>query len=343
MNFRVTSAIRFAKWLLALPMLYALSGCTSVGTSATNTIELSHTVVGGRFEYVVKGEDTLSSIEARFAEPAADIAQNNGLDANATLTPGQRLVIEDLHVVPDMLHEGILVNLPQRLLYFFRDGSLRSAFPVALGKPTWPTPVGAFNVIERTQDPEWVVPDSIQKEMREHGETVITSIPPGPDNPLGKYRMRLSLEGYAIHSTNAPHSIYHFRSHGCIRLHPDDAEYLFSQVDLQDAGKNIYAPTLLAALDDGSIYLEVNPDIYSLGKDALQVVLTLAAENQLLRRMDWVKVTRIVAQREGIARQVSLEPEPDAVATGAVPLGAPPAIPDRQEVKLEGSPYGMAK
>ncbi len=343
MYFHVISATRFARWLPALPMLYALSGCTSVGTSANNTVELSHTVVGGRFEYVVKSGDTLSGIEARFAEPAANIAQNNSLDAKGSLTAGQRLVIENLHVVPDMLQEGIIVNLPQRLLYFFRDGSLRSALPVGLGKPTWPTPVGSFNVIERTQDPEWVVPASIQKEMREHGEPVITSIPPGPNNPLGKYWMRLSLPGYGIHSTNAPRSVYHFRSHGCIRLHPDDAEYLFSQVDLRDPGKNIYAPTLLAMLDDGRIYLEVNPDIYSRGKDALQVVLTLAAENQLLRRMDWDKVTRIVAQREGVARQVSRDRGPGVVATGAVPLGAPPAVPDRQEVKLEGAPYGMPK
>lgn len=293
-----------------------------------STAELSHTVVGSRFEYVVKSGDTLAGIESRFAEPAADIAQNNGLDAKARLTAGQRLIIEDLHVVPETLDNGILINLPQRMLFFFRDGALRGAFPVGLGKPTWPTPAGSFNVVEHTQDPEWVVPLSIQEEMRENGEVVLTRVPPGPKNPLGKYWMGLSLPGYGIHSTNAPRSVYHFRSHGCIRLEPDHAEYLFSQVKVRDPGKIVYTPTLLAALNDGRIYLEVNPDIYGKGGDALQLVLTLAAANQLTRRIDWAKVTKIVAQQEGLARQVNLEAGASAAATGTAPPGAPSAIPD---------------
>ena len=52
-------------------------------------------------------------------------------------------------------------------------------------------------------------------------------MPPGPDNPLGKHWLGLSIHGYGIHGTIAPSSIYQFRTHGCIRLHPDDIAELF--------------------------------------------------------------------------------------------------------------------
>ena len=71
---------------------------------------------------------------------------------------------------------------------------------------------------------EWIVPESIQEEMRREGKDVLTRVPPGPDNPLGRHWIGLSIGGIGIHGTIAPSSVYHFRSHGCIRLHPDDVE-----------------------------------------------------------------------------------------------------------------------
>ena len=74
-----------------------------------------------------------------------------------------------------------------------------------------------------------------------------------------------SLWGYGIHGTIAPSSVYHFRSHGCIRLHPDDIAELFDRVSVGTPGRLIYQPVLLAVVDDGRILLEVHRDIYELG------------------------------------------------------------------------------
>lgn len=290
----------FFLFLVALPV------CAGMDFARAET-PLSHAVVGEQFEYVVKPGDFLISLAARFGEPALLIAQSNGIDYNKRLHLGQRLAIDNRHVVPEPPGDGILINLPQRMLFFFHEGTLAGAYPVGLGMPTWPTPDGEFSVIQLQKNPAWVVPISIQAEMRRKGETVLTKVPPGPDNPLGKYWMALSIPGYGIHGTNAPPSVYHFQSHGCIRLQPENIEKLFPQIKVGEPGKIIYAPVLLALLNDGRIYLEVDRDIYNKGVNALPLLNELAEANHLTNRIDWGKVTQAIHQKTGIARQINLQ------------------------------------
>ena len=285
---------------------------TSIGTGfarSETTLALSHAVVGERFEYVVQQGDFLISIAARFGESAMAIAHSNGIAYNGLIYPGQRLEVDNRHVVPETLENGILINLPQRMLFFFHDGTLAGAYPVGLGKPTWPTPTGQFRVVQLHKNPTWTVPISIQEEMRREGEVVLTKVPPGPDNPLGKYWIGLSLPGYGIHGTSAPPSVYHFQSHGCIRLQPEDVEKLFPEIKIGTTGQIIYAPVLLAVLDDGRIYLEVNRDIYNKGVNTLQMLKELAEANHLSNRIDWQKTAQVVGQQEGLARQINLQTE----------------------------------
>jgi L,D-transpeptidase ErfK/SrfK len=285
---------------------------TWVGTDLARgetTIELSHAVAGERFEYLIQRGDSLTSIAARFGESPTTIAQRNGINYNGLINPGQRLEIDNRHIVPEILGNGILINLPQRMLFFFRDGGLVGAYPVGLGKPTWPTPTGQFSVVQLVKNPTWTVPIAIQEEMRQARDVVLIKVPPGPGNPLGKYWIRISLPGYGIHSTNAPPSVYQFRSHGCIRLQPEDAEKLFHEVTIGTTGQIIYAPVLLAVLADGRIFLEVNRDIYSKGINVLQLFNSLTEANHLTDRIDWQKAGQVVEQQEGIARQINLQTE----------------------------------
>lgn len=292
---------------LILPLL---AFCVCVATppaQAETALTLSHAIVGERFDYTVQSGDFLISLAARFGEPAQLIAQNNHLDYNKRLHPRQRLEIDNRHAVPETLNDGILINLPQRMLFFFKDNALVGAYPVGLGMPTWPTPEGQFSAVELRRHPAWVVPVSIQAEMRKKGEPVLTKVPPGPDNPLGAYWIGLSIPGYGIHGTNAPSSVYHFQSHGCIRLQPQNIAKLFPQLRTGDSGKIIYAPAMLALLGDGSIYAEVDRDIYSKGIDALALFKQLAETNQLSQRIDWAKMAQVVEQQTGIATRIDLQ------------------------------------
>src|SRR5260370_35312090 len=100
------------------------------------------------------------------------------------------------------------------------------------------------------------VPASIQREEEAEGKVVYDEVEPGPDNPLGKYWIGLSMPIVGIHGTNHPITVYSYQTHGCVRLHPDDIEALFDAVDLNDRGEIVYLPLMLARLADGRIVLE---------------------------------------------------------------------------------------
>ena len=256
--------------------------------------------------------DTLTKISARFGISSAVLARENGLKPNAALTPEQTLQIDNRHIVPDAQGLDLLINLPQRMLYFYQDGLLNLTYPVALGKPTWPTPTGEFTVKNKIANKTWIVPISIQEEMRREGKAVKTHVPPGPNNPLGKYWLGLSLSGIGIHGTTAPASIYRFQSHGCIRLHPDDIEVLFNQIEPEATGNIIYAPLLLAE-SEGRIFVEAHQNIYKNQRayrklDAsLKALEQMANDAMLSERIDWERAKHVLEQRDGIARDVTRE------------------------------------
>ena len=282
--------------------------CLLAGLSLASLAEdlppLAHSVVGGDTVYTIQPGDFLIAIGARFGMAPEMLAKQNAIRYGAIIRPGQRLRIDNPHIVPATLDDGILINIPQRMLFHFSHGKLSAAYPVGLGKPAWPTPAGDFEIVSRVQNKTWKVPLSIQEEMRLEGKAVLEEVPPGPDNPLGAHWLGLSLWGYGIHGTIAPSSVYHFRSHGCIRLHPDDIAELFDRVEVGTTGLLIYQPVLLALTEDGRILLEVHRDIYNMGIDPALTVRAMAEANSLSQDIDWPRVDSVIAAQEGLAREV---------------------------------------
>lgn len=272
---------------------------------AQSVPRISHRVVGMHEAYVVQKGDTLASLSSRHGIPVAVLAKDNELVQTSRLKVGQTLRIDNRHIVPADIDDGILINVPQLMLFFFKKGTFKAAYPAALGRPTWRTPRGPFEVLELRRHPVWRVPRSIQREMAMQGKTVKTVIPPGPKNPLGDFFIALSLGNLGAHATNAPLTIYGFRTHGCIRLHPDDARELFDQVEPGQTGEIIYEPALLARLDDGRIFLEAHPDVYGLAFRNTAFIRALADSNGLSGQIDWNAVSDVVRASDGIARDVT--------------------------------------
>lgn len=262
-------------------------------------------MVGGIFEYTVQPGDYLIKISARFGVAAQVIARENKLDYDAPLKIGQSLVIDNRHIVPEIRTHGLLVNLPQRMLYFFQDSMVKAAYPVGLGRPNWQTLPGNYHVNSKQIDKPWYVPLSIQDEMREAGLPVKSIVQPGPDNPLGKYWLGLTPSAIGIHGTIAPASVYHFQSHGCIRLHPDDIEVLFQQIALETTCQIIYVPMLLTQVD-GRVYLEVNRDIYNKSPVTEAILIKKAEETGLTSRINWERARTVLKKQEGLARDITL-------------------------------------
>lgn len=262
-------------------------------------------IVGNESTYTVKAGDTLVSIGARKGIESATLAAMNGLKPKTALKPGQVLNIDNRHIVPADLDDGILINIPQRKVFLLADGRVEGNYPIGPGKAVFATPVGSFSVIQMRENPTWYVPKSIQEERARAGKVVKKTVPPGPDNPLGGYWIGLSFPSYGIHGTNAPLSIYDFQSRGCIRMHPEDAGALFRQVKVGQPGEIIYEPVLLAQLHDGRIFLEAHRDPYERkSKDQLRFIRELAAANNLDRAIDWTKAADVASREDGVAREI---------------------------------------
>ena len=265
-------------------------------------------VAGGVFTYEVKRGDSLSLIGAQYGVDAAALARQNARALHDVLRPGEQLRIDNRHLAPAGAGATIIINIPQRHLFLFgRDGALRAHYPVGLGRPDWQTPVGAFEVTELERDPTWDVPKSIQEEMRREGKPVIRRIPPCPENPLGRYWLRLSIGGIGIHGTNAPASVYTFQTHGCVRLHPNDVEELFGMVSQGERGQLVYEPALLAQLPDGRVFAEVHRDVYRRSPPAVVILRELAQGSGLIDEVDWSRVVAVADLADGIATDVTRE------------------------------------
>jgi L,D-transpeptidase ErfK/SrfK len=272
---------------------------------------IAHRIAGGQFDFVVWDSTSFTRIGSRFGESPKVLARENGKEVTDRLHAGDTIHIDNRHIVPIEGADLIEVNLPQRMLFHFEGGRLSGAYPVAIGQPAkqWQTPIGAFKVIQMREDPTWRVPASIQREEEETGKDVEDEIEPGPDNPLGKYWIGLSFPIIGIHGTNHPVSVYSYRTHGCVRLHPDDIEALFNDVDLNDRGEIVYLPLMLAKLDDGRVFLESEKDIYRKGTGGIDAVKALARADGIDSLIDWVRAGETINDQEGIARDVTATTE----------------------------------
>lgn len=275
----------------------------------------SESLVGTTGTYTATKGDTLRLVAAKLGVSRYQLAAANKLKVGDPLQNGQVLRYNNQRIIPDKrMRDGIVINIPDRMLYLFQGGSLQYSTAVALGTPTkteqlvWETPVGKFKIVNKAKDPVWTVPPSIQEEMRLEGKEVITSIPAGKDNPLGKYAMKTSLPGILIHSTTKPWSIYTYASHGCIRVFPERMEELFSLVKTNTPGEIIYKPVKLTETSDGRILLEAHGDIYNKTKGLAYEAKALIRAKKLEGRVNWEKVKRVLARKSGVAEDVSRAP-----------------------------------
>lgn len=252
----------------------------------------------------VTAGESLISISARFGVEVSTLASDNGLKSGAPLSPGRRLLVDHRHIVPFTAVDGIVINIPQRMLFVVSNGRLMGGFPVALGRADWPTPVGRFAVRTKELDPTWDVPLSIQHEMAAAGKDIVVKVPPGPANPLGAHWLGLTAESVGIHGTNVPTSIHRFTTHGCIRLHPDDAATVFGLVDVGTPVTIVYEPVLVARLPTGETLLEVHRDPYRRGGATVAAARRLLAEVGVDTAAATADVTRIVSAKAGRATLV---------------------------------------
>lgn len=301
----------------------------------------AHGVIGSSRFYQVQKKDTFLDI-ARYY----DLGYNEIDEANPGVDPwipppGQIVLLPTEWVLPDVEYKGIVVNIPEMRVYYFHPAAggtvIVNTFPVGLGRDDWRTPSGSFKVVEKTVNPRWVLPESIKAEHRRDGKPAPDFIAGGdPENPLGKYRLRLTLPLYGIHGTDIPWGVGMQVSHGCIRLYPEDIERLFPMVPVGMSGEFIYQPVKVGARG-GRIYVEVHKDIYQQLPGPYRETLRLLDKYGWRSRVDLDRVQRAVVEESGVPIDVTLDTDLNEVKDETLPL-APPrreagGVGDRTETR----------
>ena len=280
------------------------------------------TVIGTSQSYTVEVGDTFLDIARRH-----DVGYNELVDANPGIdpwvpAPGEALVVPAEWILPRTEYEGLVLNIPEMRFYYYLPSPRREArssmvltYPVGLGRRDWQTPQADFRIRGKTPNPTWVIPESIKRERRRELGRTEASIPGGhPDNPLGAFRIELTLPSYAIHGTNKEWGIGMQVSHGCVRMYPEDIEAFFPVVSIGAPGRFVYQPVKVG-MRGGRVLVEVHEDIYGVAPWPWLSARELVDDMGLSRYVDPKRLEAVVGAASGIPTDVSYVSWP-APATG---------------------------
>jgi len=257
---------------------------------------------------------TLKTVKAGHQQTLLDIARDYDLGynqivaANPGVDPwvpseGASVIVPTVFVLPSgRLPSGIVVNLAEMRLYYFESaGDGRSRFwtcPVGVGREGYSTELSIYTVFNKAEDPIWFVPPSVLEEDPE----LPPQVPPGPDNPLGKYILRFSRLSYGIHGTNRPWGVGRRVSHGCIRLYSEDIASLFPLVPVGTLVRIIYEP-IKVGWAEGKCWLQVYQDYENKIDDPLAAAFSgISACEEAIGpiKVDLKKIKKAVREQTGI-------------------------------------------
>ena len=288
-----------------------------------------HDVIGAVATITARHEDTLLDIARRHGLGYQDIVRANP-DINIWVPgEGTEVILPTRYVLPAGDRRGVILNLAEYRLYYFPEpkegqAAIVMTYPISIGRMDWETPLGRTTVISKVRNPSWYVPQSVLDEHIADGDPLPRIVPPGPDNPLGKHAMRLGLPGYLIHGTNQPAGVGMRVTHGCVRMFPEDIEYLFGKIDISTPVRIINEPVKMGwdgthlvmeahpildvtvsddAEDSGEEQGDVDPDrVVVTEKDPLTYVTEqfIVTTGERAGQMDWQLAEQIIGRSDGI-------------------------------------------
>lgn len=284
----------------------------------------------GEFPLPVEGSDVIGETiteQAEASDTLLDLARRHGLgyeeitNANPGVDPwlpgaGTVVVVPKQRLLPRAPRTGIVINLPEHRLYWFPPSPAGRqpvvwTFPISIGKMDWNTPLGTTRIVSKVKDAPWIPPKSVREEHAKRGEILPAVVPPGPDNPMGRYKMALGIPGgaYLIHGTNRPAGVGMQVTHGCMRLYPEDIEMLYGMVPVGTSVTIVNQPYKWG-WRDGELLIEVHPPLQedTVAPPSLTDLTRLIVEATRAKpvAVDWIGAERAWREARGVPTTVSV-------------------------------------
>ena len=314
------TSVRFRTARCAL-ILLAVGAFTGLPVQAENFLlpTPTTTVVGESHWVAADRRESLLDVARRNGLGFTDMKQANpGVDMWVP-EEGAQVLLPTSFVLPNARRRGAVVNIAEYRLYFFFQQAgqdMVATFPISIGRMDWKTPLGDWKVTRKRVQPTWRPPKSIIAEYAADGEVLPRVVGPGPDNPLGDYAINLSAPGYLIHGTNKPRGVGMQVTHGCLRMLPEDIEWLFPQVAV-GLPVNIVNQPVKVGWRDGRLYVEAHEPLEEQSPEAMDALinqLKFSAQAARSVELDIQAVRRALIERRGVPLPISPAPEQVRIA-----------------------------
>lgn len=270
------------------------------------TFSLKNTLIGAMRTHVIRNNESLIELAREY-----DVGYNEITDANPGVDHwlpdnGTLIKIPYLKVLPNAPYRGIVVNVAEMRLYYYteRNGHpVVFTYPIGIGMEGYNTPPGVYRVVQKIKNPAWYVPADIKKQDPQ----LPPYIPPGRNNPMGLFALRLSRPTYLIHGTNKPFCVGRMASHGCMRLYNRDIKQLFVMVPVGTPVTIVYQPVKVGERD-GDIFVEVHKDYLHRGGDPYEAIAKWLLLKKNPRPIDGKKLREALKERTGIPVDITKYP-----------------------------------
>jgi len=281
-------------------------------------------LIGQNQTYIIQeGDNKLQAIARRFNTAAHLILETNNTIAPVYPAPGTEITIPSQMLLPDTPREGIVVNLAELRLYYYPPGeNIVQVYPLGIGQLGLETPVTVTRISQKIPNPTWTPTAGIRARSLEQGIKLPPVVPAGPNNPLGRFALRLGVGNgeYLIHGTSAPDSVGLRVSSGCMRMNAPDIKALFAQTSVGTRVQIINEPVKFSVEPDGKRYVEVHRPLASVEGENPQT-LAIAQSGAFASFMaqggsDKTLVNKALSRRAGIPVVVSTVAGPQVESTG---------------------------
>lgn len=286
--------------------VFLICSWSASGWALTFPLRAGSDIVGQVLKIRPQPGDTLGTIAERYDIGYVEMMESNpGLSTEQRVPLSREVLVPAGYVLPSAPRRGVVINLAELRVYFFPSGSGKVVtFPVGIGREGWGTPVGASYISAKVKNPTWYPTKAVRADAAAQGYYLPPSVPPGPDNPLGKYSLRLGATTYLMHSTNKTEGVGRRSSAGCMRMYPHDAEYLFHNVAI---GTPVYVVNqpVKAGWSGNKLYLEAHiplqEHLRNDGSDTAPIVKeVLRVAKQRTYRIDWEMVKKVATEQSGL-------------------------------------------
>lgn len=320
MTTRRSTSCRSARGLAAAFLLGACAivaaGCASAPRAPARVIEPwpeQTDVVGRPRAMRASSEDTFPDIARRHDVGYLELlAANPGVDPWLPGT-GREIVLPTDHLLPEAERAGIVINVAEQRLYWFRGEDDIVTHPIGAGREGYSTPLGVTKIVRRKEHPTWTPGPSARRE----DPTLPAVVKAGPENPLGDHALYLAWPSYLIHGTNEPDGVGRRVSRGCIRLYPEDIAALFAHVPMGTQVRVVEEPVKLGrhgddlvleahwTLDQANQVEETGKFVPMADRDVVERIVRLAAETRPPVEVDWDRVARVLEERRGVPVRIT--------------------------------------